>query len=90
MVPPASDTDGTVCAAAVLNKVVFGDIDAWKPYTAGELHPPYAQPICTGDAHRDYYVLHKNKLRPDASQAHCEALLKQALAKVGLEATSER
>ena len=34
------------CDQAVLNKVVYADMEKWRPFTAGDLHPPYAQPMC--------------------------------------------
>ena len=71
------------CDQAVLNKVVYGDIDKWKPYTAGDLHPPYAQTMCSQDVHDRFYVIHKNTLLDSDDDAHCKELAAKAEAMVG-------
>ena len=45
------------CDQAVLNKVVYGGIGKWKSYTAGDLHPPSPQTMCSQDVQNRFYVI---------------------------------
>lgn len=71
------------CDQAVLNKIVYGEMQKGNPYSLGDLHPPYAMKLCTQSAKRMYYVAHKNVFVESLGTVECSKLLADAYWAIG-------